>query len=135
MSEPIPDVPDVVAVRALPALVELLHTDPLARPLVPAGTFDSTWFYVHRGALEITCHDSAKGGEQLSAARALFGGTVELGPSYSSSSETHVLTTTWQEVPLTVRIEIKREDEVAELRKQLADLQAAQAAAGLVVAE
>lgn len=131
MSEPIPDVPDVVAARALPALVEMLHTDPLARVLAPASTYDSTWFYVHRGALEITCYDSAKGGEQLSAARALFGGTVALGPSYSSS-ETHVLTTAWQGVPLTVRVEIKREDEVAELRKQVADLQAA---AGLVVAE
>jgi hypothetical protein len=131
MSEPIPDVPDVVAARALVALVELIHTDPLARPLRSASIYSSTYFYVHDGALEISCNNAEQGGEQLSAARALFGGTTEAGSSYSQSQQ-HVLASTWRDVKLTVRVDIKREDEVAELRKQLADLQAA---AGLVVAE
>jgi hypothetical protein len=63
MSEPIPDVPDVVAARALPALVELMHTDPLARPLRSASIYSSTYFYVHRGALEISCNNAEQGGE------------------------------------------------------------------------
>jgi hypothetical protein len=128
MSEPIPDVagiPDVIAARALPALVELLYTDPIARPLLPSGGRVPMYF-IRVGGLSIRCSDPDAGAEQLAAARALFGGKATPAASYDHDIEGYNLATSWQGVPLRVSVEIRRENEVAELRKQVADLQAAQ---------
>jgi hypothetical protein len=141
MSEPIPDVagiPDVEAARALLALIELLYTDPLARPLLPTGG-RVPMYIVRAGGLSIRYADREAGVEQLNAATALFGGTVIPGTAYDHETEGRILTTTWREVPLRITVEVKREDELAALRKQAAaqaaELAELKAAAGLVVAE
>jgi hypothetical protein len=125
MSEPIPDVagiPDVIAARALPALVELLYTEPVARPLVATGALPIA-FAVDEGELEIRCYNTDRGTEQLAAAQALFGNDISAPRPYGTSALESVVTSTWQGVPLKVTVKLAREDELAALRKQVADLQ------------
>lgn len=124
MSEPIPD---VTAATALVDLITMLHTDPLARPLLD-GSMGPMYFVRSHGGLSVRLRNPAKGNEQLAAAQALFGGELTPGSSHSPDVEEYLLTSTWQAVPLRLYVEVDREDELAELRKQVADLRAAQAA-------
>lgn len=130
MSEPIPastpvTVPETTADAALIALIGLIYTDPLAEPLT-----ENPGFFLHPSDLAIRYSGKRKGVRQLEAARSLFGGTVTEEESYSPHTIGQKLTTTWHGFPLSVSVVIPREDELAELRKQLAELQAVQAAAG-----
>jgi hypothetical protein len=133
MSEPIPDVPDVpdvVAARALVALLELIHTDPVARVFLrQPGGWDSPYTSVSRGGLRFLPADHTAGAEQLAAARALFGdGDVTVEPDYSRTQERHTFHTMWQGVPLVILVKVEREDELAALRKQIAELTAREGA-------
>lgn len=127
MSEPIPaittDIPPAATAAALIALIETLHSDPVAAPLaeVPAG------FFLNPRGLSIRYSRPEKGVRQLEAARVLLGGTVTEEESYDLGSIGQRLATTWHGFPLDVHVKIPREDEVAELRKQVAELQAAAA--------
>lgn len=126
MSEPIPDtaaggIPDLTAAAALVHLITLLHTDPLARPLI-GSTRDFHYFAVARGELSLRLDDPTLGAEQLASARSLFGGDTADENSYKTNAVGKVLRTTWRGVPLEVHVTVPREDEVAELKKQLAEL-------------
>lgn len=128
MSEPIPD---VRAAAALPDLVTLLHTDPIARPLLGDSIY-TPYFTLTDGGLSIHYHDDRSGLEQLAAAQALFdGGEVSIEPGYSARNEQHTLSTTWQGVPLKVVVKVEREDELATLRKRVAELEAVPAGQGV----
>lgn len=107
------------AAAALISLILTLYTDPLAAPLT-----DAPAFFLHRDDLSIRYSNREVGARQLEAARALFGGTVTEEDSYSTRTVRQKLTTAWQGLPLEVYVEIPREDEVAELRKQIGGLQA-----------
>lgn len=135
MSEPIPvdAVPDVVAARALVALVELLHADPAARVLSEPrhhGIYVPS-YSLFRSGLRLKPPTDGLGIEQLAAARAVFGdGEVTIEPGLNPDYEKHTLRTTWQGVRLEVVVEVSREDELTALRKENADLRAAQASPG-----
>lgn len=127
MSQPIPPVPDpdiadARAAAALVGLIALLHTDPLARPLLGSVVY-SPRFTLAGGELSLRLSDLDAGAEQLAAAKALFGGTVAEETSYQTAAVAWCLTTTWQGVPFEVHVSVAREDEMAALRKQVADLQ------------
>lgn len=128
MSQPIqppavPEAPDVVAARALAALVVMLHTDPLAACLLGGPVYDRPFYGVNAGEVQVRYHGDRNGAERLAAARALFGGTVKTGNAYGTN-ETHELTTTWCGVPLKVAVKIPREDELEAARKRIAELEA-----------
>jgi hypothetical protein len=129
MSEPIPgaaEAPDVIAAAALAELVAMLHTDPLAAVLVNGSRFDQPWYAVNAGELAVHYYSAKNAAEKLAAVTALFGGTVEISKTVSGGSETHRLKTAWRGVPLEVSVEILVEDEVAVLRKRLAELESAE---------
>jgi hypothetical protein len=123
MSEPIPDVPDVVAARALVALVELIHTDPVARPLLTSRFGMRPWCSVSQGSLRLAVPEGPAA-EQLAAVRTLFDVTGEEVESHLSDLERHRLSTTWRGVPLQIDVDAPREDEVATLQKRVAELTA-----------
>lgn len=110
------------AAAALISLILTLYTDPLAAPLT-----DGPGFFLHRDDLSVRYSSPEIGVRQMEAARALFGGAVTDEESYSAHRIEQKLTTTWRELPLSVYVQIPREDEVAELRKRLAQLESAQA--------
>lgn len=129
MPEPIPDStndaqPDVTPDAALIALIRLLYTDPLAEPLT-----DAPGFFVNQLGLSIRYSNERSGVRQLEAARALFSGTVTDDNAYRRDAIGQVLTTSWQGHPLRVYVQVPREDEVAELRKRLAQYEHPQAVA------
>lgn len=131
MSDPIPDAPDVVVARALVELVDLLHTDPAARVLVDPGVYGvhAPRFTIYRGGLWLAATKHGSGIEQLAAARALFGsGEVTVEPGYSPDYELHTMRTSWRGVPLDVIVRVSREDELAVLRKEIAERDARAAA-------
>lgn len=134
MSEPIPDIPagpprDLIAAQALVDLVQLLHTDPLARPLLGHGaSMNTPWFYVFRGQLHLDLHMPAAGVEQVAAATALFGDTFTVDDLRSTSDYVkHAMNITWRGVPFQVQVDVAREDELAAAQKRIAELEAAEA--------
>lgn len=122
---------DVIAARALAALVILIHTDPLAAPFRALPSYFSPSYRVMGGELGVTCTVAQYGAGLLAAATALFGGTVEISEQYTSDTVQHALQTTWCGLPLRVAVVIPREDELTTLRKRLADLESEQEAARL----
>lgn len=130
MSEPIPDaatggIPDLAAAAALVDLITLLHTDPLARPLLGRTRYDSPWFWVLRGELHLDFHSPATGAEQLPAAQALFDGTFTADRSRQGAGfDDHVMLVKWRGVPLRVTVEVAREDKLAAAQKRIAELEA-----------
>lgn len=132
MPEPIDQIPDIApattpddpAAAALIALIQVLYTDPLAAPLT-----DGPGFFLHRDDLSIRYSNRAMGVRQLEAARALFGGAVTEEDSHSSHTIAQKLTAEWQGFPLSVYVQIAREDELAELRKRLEQYEGTEAVA------
>jgi hypothetical protein len=130
MSEPIQPLStsgdaDVRAAGALADLVRTLHTDPLATVLVSQPAHGRPYYCVDGGTVEVCYYSAKNGAELLAAAAALVGGTVTVSKSHGAS-EKHTLTTTWRDVPLQVSVDIPREDELEVLRKEIAELQAAE---------
>lgn len=129
MSDPIPDVPavpDVTAAALLGDLVAALHADPLTAVMVSRPAYESPFYKVKDGALSVDYYGIPDGAQVLTAAKSLLGGEVTVADGTLRNRETHTLTTLWGRVPLTVSVPIEREDEVAVLRKRLAELESAE---------
>jgi hypothetical protein len=130
MNNPIPLPQAATALAELVAVLYQDETDPVSRVLTSMEQYYRPYFSLDSFAnirMQYLMRLPASA-EVLSAATAFFGGTVRI-TDRQHDEETHQLHTDWLGVPLVVSVKVPREDELAALRKQVAELQAAAAPA------
>jgi hypothetical protein len=112
----------------LAELVAVLYqdpTDPVSRVLIPVNQlYRPHLSLTSTGAIWMSYYmELPDPTEVLATASAFFGGEVKITEG-GSISEKHTLHTAWLGVSLMVSVRMPREDELAALRKRVADLQA-----------
>lgn len=108
------------------ALAALLTETTDVPGLEPLHGSDVYW-RLHRGKLAASFYTIPGAGGVLAAAEQYFGGTAKLGSSNGLDTVERLLCTEWHGIPLEVSVPVPKVDEVAELRKRIAELEAAAA--------
>lgn len=121
MNEPSRTTISAAALVAL--LTETTDVPELARLHDP-----EVFWRLYEGGLTASFYGVADGKSILAATQQYFGGTIKPGSGGGIGTVQKVLHTEWHGVPLEINVPVPKVDEVAELRRQIAELQAAAAA-------
>lgn len=114
----------LIAAAALAALLTETTDVPGLQPLHGSDVY----WRVTRGQLTAWFYSISEAGGVLPAAQQYFGGEPEAGSSNGLDTVERVLHTEWNGIALTISVPVPKVDEVAELRKRVAELEAAAAA-------
>lgn len=127
MSEPSRSTITAAALVAL--LMETADVPELARLHDP-----EVFWRMYEGSLMAAFYSVNDGPQILAATQQYFGGEIKPGTSHGIHTVQKVLHTVWHGVPFEIGVPVPKVDEVAELRNQIAELQAAAAAGARVTA-